>query len=74
MQTKFARLFFTCSKFIIVKVVSPKKKGSYVGWGWRFSYSFTYQGTSIRRQRRDLFGLRIKLKLAPITISLTTQR
>jgi len=34
--------------------------------------SFICQGTSIRRQRRDLFGLRVKL--SPITSSLTTQR
>jgi len=38
----------------------------------RFKYSFICQGTSIRRQRRDLFGLRVKLPL--VTTSLTTQR
>jgi len=26
-----------------------------------FKYSFIYQGISIRRQRSDLFGLRVKL-------------
>jgi len=34
-------------------------------------YSFICQGTSTRRQRRDLFGLRVKLP--PVTTSLTTQ-
>jgi len=38
----------------------------------RFRYSFICQGTSTRRQRRDLFGLRVKLP--PVTTSLTTQR
>jgi len=37
-----------------------------------FRYSFICQGTSIRRQRSDLFGLRVKLP--PATTSLTTQR
>jgi len=37
-----------------------------------FSYSFICQGTSTRRQRRELFGLRVKRP--PITISLTTQK
>jgi len=37
-----------------------------------FRYSFICQGTSTRRQQRDLFGLRIKLPL--VTINLTTQR
>jgi len=37
-----------------------------------FRYSFICQGTSTRRQRRDLFGLRVKL--LHITTSLTTQR
>jgi len=36
----------------------------------RFKYSFICQGTSTRRQRRDLFGLRIK----PVPTGLTTQR
>jgi len=35
-------------------------------------YSFICQGTSTRWQQRDLFGLRVKLP--PVTISLTTQR
>jgi len=30
---------------------------------FRFRYSFTCQGTSTRRQRSDLFGLRVKLPL-----------
>jgi len=34
--------------------------------------SFICQGTSTRRQRSDLFGLRVKLP--PVTTSLTTQR
>jgi len=34
--------------------------------------SFICQGTSIRRQRSDLFGLRVKLP--PLLTSLTTQR
>jgi len=34
-------------------------------------YSFICQGNSIRRQRRDLFGFRVKLP--PVTTSLTTQ-
>jgi len=38
--------------------------------GFRFRYSFIYQGISTRRQRSDLFGLRVKLP--PITTSLTT--
>jgi len=38
---------------------------------FRFSYLFICQGTSTRRQRSDLFGLRIKLP--PVTTSLTTQ-
>jgi len=36
----------------------------------RFRYSFICQGISTRRQRRDLFGLRVKLP--PVTTSLTT--
>jgi len=41
---------------------------------YRFSYrySFICQGTSTRRQRRDLFGFRVKLPV--VTTSLTTQR
>jgi len=35
-------------------------------------YSVICQGTSNRRQRRDLFGLRVKLP--PVTTSLNTQR
>jgi len=38
----------------------------------RFRYSFICQGTSTRRQRRGLFSLRVKLP--PVTTSLTTQR
>jgi len=38
----------------------------------RFRYSFTCQGTSTRRQRRELFGLRVKLP--PVTTCLTTRR
>jgi len=34
--------------------------------------SFICQGTSTRRQRSDLFGLRVKLP--PVTTNLTTQR
>jgi len=37
-----------------------------------FMFSFICQGTSTRRQRRDLFGLRFKLP--HVTTSLTTQR
>jgi len=39
---------------------------------FRFRYSFICQGTSTRRQRRDLLGLRVKLP--PVTTSLTTYR
>jgi len=35
-------------------------------------YSFIFQGTATRRQRRDLIGLREKLSL--VTTSLTTQK
>jgi len=35
-------------------------------------YSFICQGNSTRRQRRDLFGFRVKLP--PVTSSLTTHR
>jgi len=38
----------------------------------RFRYSFICQGTATRRQRSDHFGLRVKLP--PVTTSLTTQR
>jgi len=43
--------------------------------GGRYRYSFICQGTSTRRQRSDLFGLRVKLpplrvKLPPVTTSL----
>jgi len=38
----------------------------------QFRYSFICQGTSTRRQRRDLFVHRVKLP--PVTTSLTTQR
>jgi len=34
-------------------------------------YSFIYQGTSIRRQRRELFGC--GMKLSHVTTSLSTQ-
>jgi len=34
----------------------------------RFRYSFICSGTSIKRQRIDLFGLRVKLP--PVTTSL----
>jgi len=37
----------------------------------KFRYSFICQGTSTRRQRRELFGLRVKL--SRVTTSLTTQ-
>jgi len=37
-----------------------------------FRYSFICQSTSTRRQRSDPFGLRVKLP--PVTTSLTTQR
>jgi len=37
----------------------------------RFRYSFTCQGTSTRRQRSDLFDLRVKLP--PVITSWTTQ-
>jgi len=37
----------------------------------RFRYSFICQGTSTKRERRDLCGLRVKLP--PVTTSLTTQ-
>jgi len=39
---------------------------------FRYRYSFICQGTSTRRQRMDLFDLRVKLP--PVTTSLTTQR
>jgi len=38
----------------------------------RFRYSFICQGTSTRKQQRNLFGLRVKLP--PIITRLTTQR
>jgi len=37
-----------------------------------FRYSFICQGTLTRRQQSDLFGHRVKLP--PVTASLTTQR
>jgi len=37
-----------------------------------FRYSFICQGTSTKTQRSDLFGLRVKLP--PVTTSLTIQR
>jgi len=37
-----------------------------------YRYSFICQGTSIRRQRSDLFGLRVKLQ--SVITNLTTQR
>jgi len=37
-----------------------------------FSYTFICQGTLNRRQRSDRYGLRVKLP--PVTTSLTTQR
>jgi len=37
-----------------------------------FRYSFICQGTLTRSQRSNLFGLRVKLP--PVTTSLTTQR
>jgi len=39
----------------------------------RFRHSLICQGTSTRRQRSDLFGLRVKLP-PPATTSLTTLR
>jgi len=39
---------------------------------FKFRYSFISQGTSTRRERRDLFGLSVKLPL--VTINLPTQR
>jgi len=39
---------------------------------FRFTHLFISQGTSTRRQWIDLFGLRVKLP--PVTTSLTTQR
>jgi len=39
---------------------------------FRFRYSFICQGTSTRRQRRNLSGLLVKLP--PVTTSLTTQK
>jgi len=39
---------------------------------FRLRYSLICQESSIRRQQSDLFGLRVKLP--PITTSLTTQR
>jgi len=39
---------------------------------FKFKYSFICQDTSTRTERRDLFGLRVKLP--PVTTSLTTQR
>jgi len=38
----------------------------------RFRYSFICQRTSTRKQREDLFGLRVKL--LPVTTNLTTQK
>jgi len=39
---------------------------------WYLVHSFICEGTSTRRQRRDLFGLLVKLP--PVTTSLTTQK
>jgi len=39
---------------------------------FRFRSSFICQGTSTRRQRSDLFGLRVKLP--PVSTSLTNHR
>jgi len=68
---KSAKTLFTeCS--VHVRLV---EHGSWVhGWKvvFRFRYSFICQGTSTRRQRRDLFGLRVKLPL--VSTCLTTQR
>jgi len=36
---------------------------------FRYRYSFICQGTSTRRQRSELYGLRVKLP--PVTTSLT---
>jgi len=49
-----------------------KMEGSSLCSWFRFKYSFICQGISTRRQRSDLFGLRVKLPL--VTTSLTTQR
>jgi len=38
----------------------------------KFRYSFICQDISTRRQRSDLFSLRVKLR--PVTTSLTTQK
>jgi len=40
--------------------------------GFRFSFICQGTGNSTRRQRSDLFGLRVKLP--PVTTSITTQR
>jgi len=48
---------------------------SFQNWealGLGFRYSFIYHGSSTRRQRRDFFGLRVKLP--PVITSLTTQK
>jgi len=41
-------------------------------WYFRFRYSFICQDTSTRRQRSDLYGLRIQLP--PVTTSLTSSK
>jgi len=43
------------------------------GAGLDTGTQFICQGTSTRRQRSDLFGLRVKLHLLAVTTNLTTQ-
>jgi len=63
----------TCKRkyYIQYRLILNIKMFINIIWNIVFRFSFTCQGTSTRRQRRDLFGLRVKLP--PATTSLTTQ-
>jgi len=63
-EKKWLRFYFIQIQFNV-----SFRVGIFLVW---FRYSFICQGTSTRRQRRDLFGLRVKL--LPVATSLTTQR
>jgi len=62
---------YTCSKNDVISSVRKRYCGLELGLG-RFRSSFICQGTSTRRERGDLFSHRVKLP--PVTTSLTTQR
>jgi len=52
--------------WITIELLNAYDRGS--------KHSFIYQGTSTRRQRRNLFGLKIKLPPVTTSLSVTTQR